>query len=736
MRILMLLFMAISINGFSQQLDIVKHGKSNYVLVVEKADPISTQAAEVLKTYLHRATGCHIPIVQSRQVGVKHIVIEASLRRNAEESYHIQRKGEDLYFHGQGRGVLFGVYRFIEDRIGARKWYMGAENTFVPKLDDVSVPAGYKLQSAPAFLFREVYFPVEADPEYLDWHGLHNLENLWGLWGHTFDQLLPAKEYFGYHPEYFAFFQGKRRPNQLCLSSPEVLHLVKDKLRQLIQANPTAKYWSISPNDDIGHCQCDRCTQTDKEEGGPQGSLIKFVNSIAKDFPENNFTTLAYTYSANPPLHLKTEPNVYVMLSTIDSKRSLPIAQDPSSATFRSQLKRWNDRTDHLFIWDYYTQFTNYLAPFAQWGTLQKNLLYYHEQGVQGVFAQGSGATYSDMAELKAYLLAKLLWDPSLDETRLTNEFVTGYYGSASTFVLQYMQAMTKNIREQQVSLDIYANPIDNRADYLSPKCMDSYSSILDKAEAAVEGDSLRTDRIRRLRMSLEYVFLQQARTYGLQRHGIFQLQADGSWHARPLVLEKISRFAEHAASSGVTEVAESNGELKSYLQEWKAILDAGVRKNKATEGNIKLTFPFVEDYPANRESTLNDGTPGYLDYSYNWLLFNKNICEATLSFDKPVVVKKIEVTFLQDARHWIFSPKKVKIYVSEDGKTFHEKFIRELESPSEDYSRERVGFSVDIDEEHVKAIKVYGEPFGELPEWRYHKSKTPSIAIDEIWVD
>lgn len=736
MRILMLLYMVISINVFSQQVNIVKNGKSDYVLVVEKSDSIRVQAAGVLQKYLHRATGYHMPIVQNESMGTKHIFIGSISSTAVPESYHIKCKGDDIYFDGNGRGVLYGVYRFIEDRLGARKWYIGAENTYVPVSKTLSVPQDYELQSAPAFAFREVYFPVEGDQEYLDWYGLHNLEVLWGLWGHTFDKLIPASEYFEDHPEYFAYFRGKRRPNQLCLSNPQVQELVKDKFEQLIQENPHAKYWSISPNDDVGYCQCDRCAKLDEKEGGPQGSLINFVNHIAKSFPENSFTTLAYTYSANPPRTLRTEPNVYVMLSTIDSKRSQSVVQDPSSATFRSQLKRWNERTDHVFIWDYYTQFTNYLAPFAQWGTLQKNMRYYHEQGVQGIFAQGSGASYSDMAELKAYLLAKLLWDPSQDEKRLTDEFVKGYYGPASTFVSQYMEAMTKNITEQQVSLDIYGNPIDNRTDYLSPKLMDNYSCILDKAEAAVEEDSLRTDRIRRLRMSLEYVFLQQARTYGLQQHGIFQLRDEDRWHARPMILEKISRFAEQTASYGVMEVAESNGELKEYLNQWKTILDVGVRKNKATQGNIKLTFPFVADYPANRENTLNDGMPGYMDYSYNWLLFNKNVCEATLSFDRPVSVKKIEVTFLQDVRHWIFSPKKVKIYISSDGITFQEKFVREFDAPSEDYSREKIAVFVEVDNQSVKAVKVYAEPFAELPDWRHHKSKRPSIAIDEIWVE
>ena len=46
-----------------------------------------------------------------------------------------------------------------------------------------------------------------------------------GYWVHTFDKLLPAEVYGEKHPEYYAYFNGKRHPgkaSQWCLTNPDV----------------------------------------------------------------------------------------------------------------------------------------------------------------------------------------------------------------------------------------------------------------------------------------------------------------------------------------------------------------------------------------------------------------------------------------------------------------------------------------------------------------------------------
>ena len=53
------------------------------------------------------------------------------------------------------------------------------------------------------------------------------------------------------------------------------------------------------------------------------------------------------------------------------------------------------------------------------------------------MFAQGNetGSHGTDLEELRAYLLCKLMWDPYLDQAALIKEFTDYFYGPAGKYV-------------------------------------------------------------------------------------------------------------------------------------------------------------------------------------------------------------------------------------------------------------------------------------------------------------
>jgi hypothetical protein len=718
-----------------ERITLVDQGKTDYVIHADANDPVLQKAAAVINTFTKESTGVDFAIQAKGEV-THAIILEKSSITNTfpEDSYSIQAVGKNIYIKGSGKGVLFAAYRYVRDIIGGRKWYVGKENTHVPKLTFLAVDSDLNIYSKPNFQFREVYFPVELDQEYMDWYGLHNLEERWGDWGHTFSKILPPSVYFKEHPEYYSLYDGKRQPIQLCLSNEDVFNLTVAYFTRRISENPTATYWSIAANDDIGSCTCDRCQAIDKREGGAQGSLIHFVNRVAAQFPDKKFTTLAYLESANAPTHLRVADNVSVILSNIDAFRKNDIGSEPSAATFRRQLGAWKAKAKHVFVWDYLTQFTNYLAPFPIQGTMQESLQYLKTQGVEGVFLQGGGATYSDMAELNAYILANLAWDTTLSEEQLTNEFIEGYYGKAAPFIKAYLAERRNHLPGPSSALSIYGNPIDNRHDFLSPEAMDKYSTLLEKAEIASEGNPLLESRVRRIGLGLDYTYLQQARFYGPHQHGIFEQEGE-RWVLRPKVSRKVTQFVGDAKKLGVIELAEGGASPDSYAKEWSEIFKAGVRANKASEANIKLRYAFDPSFPANGLKTLTDSVPGYLDYSYNWLLWNGEPMDITFDFEKERRIDTIALNFLKDARHWIFPPKEIRISVSKNGKDFHDVFLNKLESVEEDYTLDKIPYQVLLNDS-VKVIRVYASPLVKLPEWRYHPKRKPLIACDEIWLN
>ncbi len=253
---------------------------------------------------------------------------------------------------------------------------------YVPKKTTLKIPSHLMDKQIPEFVFRDAYYPSRLDQEFQEWHKLHRAEDLWGLWAHTFFKLVPPAQYFPAHPEYYAFVNGERRATQLCLSNDEVVNITVNQLRKLMKEKPDALYWSISPQDGVGYCTCDRCATADKEEDSHAGSLIRFVNKVAVKFPDRQFTTLAYNYTIKPPKKTRPASNVIIMLSSIAANRNRPLSEDPSAAEFRDALQGWKKIVSNIFIWDYTTQFSNYLAPFLTisncnqiWNILQKTAL-------------------------------------------------------------------------------------------------------------------------------------------------------------------------------------------------------------------------------------------------------------------------------------------------------------------------------------------------------------------------
>ena len=173
---LCLLSMVTIVQG-KERITLVDQGKTDYVIQADANDPVLQKAAAVINTFTKESTGVDFAIQAKGEVPHAIFLEKGSITNTfPEDSYSIQAVGKNIYIKGSGKGVLFAAYRYVRDIIGGRKWYVGKENTHVPKLTFLAVDSDLKIYSKPNFQFREVYFPVELDQEYMDWYGLHNLE--------------------------------------------------------------------------------------------------------------------------------------------------------------------------------------------------------------------------------------------------------------------------------------------------------------------------------------------------------------------------------------------------------------------------------------------------------------------------------------------------------------------------------------------------------------------------------
>lgn len=717
-------------------------GRSEYSIVVpEAATKNELKAAALLQQFLKAAGKADLAIVKESAnknkkalyIGAcKNVISSNLLLAIQDDGYIIKQQGENLVLAGaRGHGTEYAVYAFAEQFLHARKY--DSSPAVIPTQASILLPADIHVIANPAFRYRQSYYPMSNDAAYLDWHALHRFEDLWGLWGHSFFKLVPPATYFQAHPEYFSLVNGKRTAIQLCLSNAQVLQITIKRLGALMKENPDAEYWSVSPNDDGGYCTCTLCKHADEEEGGPQGSVIRFVNKVAAAFPDKNIITLAYGYTAKAPRQTKPAANVYVFLSSIDAFREAPLADIASAAAFRKDLAGWAAITEHIFVWDYATEFTNYLAPFPRLQTLPADFIFFRKNKVQGIFEQGSGDTYSDMAELNSYVQAKLLWHPEADLQAIVTDFCKGYYGNAATYVQEYLKARQNAMVQSGRHLDIYGSPVTDSRGFLSPAMIDTYDQLLEKASQSVTGTVLQ-DRIGRIRLSLDYTVLQQSRHFGKEQYGFLIDEGGTEYKVKANWAARVSRFVSACKQAGVTELSERGFSPDQYGQEWKKIIEKKWPANVAAGAEVSLQYPFVEDYPAKGNRTLTDGMTGFPDFSYNWLCFYGTDMVATLNMGKRKAAKSISINFLDDPRHWIFPPEKVIVETSEDGKVFRQIAIQSLSTPEEhnDARIQQTRFNLDPGTT-LRFMRITAINAKQLPAWRNYGNKKPMIACDEI---
>ena len=365
-----------------------------------------------------------------------------------EDGFRLVTAGDHLcVIGGQARGTLYGVYELLERHWGCR-WYASFYSV-IPKHDSLTLNAMDETQ-LPAFAMREPYWWEMRNGDYAarcrangngmgleDRHG-GKIRFGGGLFVHTFYRLVPPDEYFDKHPEYFSLVDGKRQIgwSQLCLTNPDVVRIVTERVLEAIRRDPTAKLFSVSQNDWDGHCQCESCMAIEKREDSPAGTLIHFVNQVAeqveKEFPNVWIETLAYQYTRKPPKTIRPRHNVVPRLCTIECDFSLPLDKSPypQNVRFVEHIKGWSAITDKLFVWDYTTNFHNYVGPHPNFPAIPGNIAFFRDNHVVGLFEQGANeGPHAEFGELRSWLIAKLLWNPDQPVEPLLDDFFAGYYG-------------------------------------------------------------------------------------------------------------------------------------------------------------------------------------------------------------------------------------------------------------------------------------------------------------------
>ena len=722
---------------------LVDNGISDYQIVsANTADTDEIKAAKALQEYLKEMSGVLLPIVSeaNKQAG-KGIWIgntkknKFDLKPN-EITYRIN-DDELIIAGGNPQSTLNAVYTFLEDELSVR--FYAPEAEVVPKKDRVTVSQVLNVSYTPEITTRTVHSQLfynnvdfadkrkvtkDAFPDYVPSARVH-----------TFHHFLPKDQYYDEHPEYYALRGNRRVPTQLCLTNKDVLQIVSDTVRAILNANPASKVISVSQDDNQQYCQCSSCEAIHEHEEAPSGSMIAFVNEVAKAFPDVTISTLAYQYTRKAPKYLKPEKNVLITLCSIECDRSASIGE--KCTEFAADLEAWGKITDNVRIWDYTTQFTNFLAPFPNIHTLQPNIQLFRDNNAKWVFEQHSHQP-SELFELRSYMTAKLLWNPDLNADAVMKDFLEGYYQEAAPFVGNYIRTVHEEIQKDSTFfLFLYGDPSQAFDSYLSPELLNQYDNWFDEGERAVAQKPEVLLRVKKARIGIDYSILEASKQNINEQLSLVAYDDKGNKYIPKHLQERLANFKSICEAANITAMNEIRFTVDEYLDIYQRTLDRSLAKNIAKNKPVELlTKP--KKYANEDPQTLTNGALGGANFYANWLGYEGNDFEAIIDLEEVTEVKKISSAFLQVVNHIVFFPEQVSFYGSIDGKTYKKLAVLPNQSPLTPDSKinDIQNFNAEFPVTKLRYIKVFADNMETAPVWHHGTGMGSWIFVDEIMVE
>lgn len=543
--------------GKRQEFVLFKNQKTDYTIVLaDDASESEKWAADELKHWLKEVSGADFSIKPlSSATGPRIIlgynpVVKSLTGMPApamlDEAYHYSNVGQDLViFGGKQRGTMYGVMSFLENELGCR-WYTSTV-TSIPKRNELKFThLGHS--EKPGIRVRNDFYFEAFDPVWAARNKMNGsmgapkqpggVESYWSV--HTFYPLVPPAEFFEKHPEYYSLLKGKRVPQlaQLCLSNPDVLAIISDRIKKRMRESPEYLIYDVSQNDYYNPCECDKCQAIVKREGSESGLMIWFVNQVAesveKEFPDKFIGTLAYQYTRNPPARIRPRENVVVRFCSIECCFAHDFKTCPQNQSFMKDMQVWAKMAPHIYIWDYAVNFGHYLMPYPNFSVLQSNIKSFKEHNAIGIMEQAAYQSRGgEFAELRSYLIARLLWNPDINTKDVIDEFMYGYYGRSGKFVKQYFDLLQSQVKpDTHIGLGTDpSNPIFSEA------FVNQSAAIFEEGVKAAENEEI----LHRVELaSLPVLYLKCKRTPAIARY-------DGSYQKLCEIVdrEKITHFAE-----------------------------------------------------------------------------------------------------------------------------------------------------------------------------------------------
>ncbi|MCP4640117.1 MAG: DUF4838 domain-containing protein, partial [bacterium] len=200
--------------------------------------------------------------------------------------------------------------------------------------------------------------------------------------------------------------------------------------------------------------------------------------------------TLAYGWSLTPPEGMELRDNAVVMFCAGGSFFH-PIATDPKRAALREAMAGWGAIAKHRDVYLYFPHHDYWFpAPCTLAGG--DNIRWCHDAGADNAYAAVSGWSNwfgSESVHLRAWVYARMLWDPTLEIQPLVDEFIADYYGPAAEVVAEAFRIVHDDIFDDTGALRV-CNDSAVAPEFVDPVKMRAINRLFEDAYGQLpEGD-------------------------------------------------------------------------------------------------------------------------------------------------------------------------------------------------------------------------------------------------------
>ncbi|WP_417363394.1 DUF4838 domain-containing protein [Galbibacter sp.] len=611
-------------------------------------DNLSRQWATYLYNHLNKRSTDKSKVLRSDDLISSHADKKLHLEVDPELEYDycFSKKGDALRLRVKNKQVmLFVTYQLIES-IGQTD-----PNIIVQDLPPAFINFSDQCRSFD-FGYREPHLEPNTDAEYAAVLGANNLDDNWGIWGHNLHKVLVED------PAIYARVDGASNKQQYCFSSLALYGQLKQYIGEQFGDGRKKPYWfMIAPNDNDLVCLCEQCLELGNTNQSATPAVGYLVNKLANEYPEHHFFTLAYRTTQKAPQDTWVA-NTGVFFTTIDLPKGITLEGVPKFYKWKKELGDWREMASQIYLWDYISNFDDYLSPLPILKGFQLQLASYKKAGVNGMFLNGSGYDYSPFDDVKTYVLSALMIDKDVDVEILVSRYLDKFYPKSSQLLINYYLELEDQYAEINTPWPLYGGFDQIAHTYLhTDQFVCFYKALIALLPQTSGAEHLSLDK---LITALSYTRLQIAYHQDLGEQGGLVSIAN-QLHLKSETKEVIERLKRHGKYKDMTNYREVYGSLHTYIDQWEKLEQHGLEPNLISQGDI--SFVSAADQAYQDASLLYDGLGGFVsDYHQGWVINRGDPWELAVQLPSGASSRVLEMRFLNIPKHGILAPEQVKI--------------------------------------------------------------------------